>query len=407
MSISEGQYNADWKECTIDELMHVQNGYAFKSSEFVGEEGNTYEVLKMGHIERGGGLRKSPKKDFIPRSDILKKWVLKKNDIVMAMTDMKDNVVILGVPALVDKDDYYALNQRVARLTLKDEKETDIKFIYNYLKWEEFLFDLQSKASSGVQVNLSTATIKESVLKIPPIREQKFIADALSSLDDKIDLLHRQNKTLEAMAETLFRQWFVEGAGDWESGKVSNLIDVLSGFAFKSTSFVENGIYRLMTIKAVQDGYLETNNAARITEVPANMPDYCDLQEGDVLLSLTGNVGRCCLVDDEKLLLNQRVAKLRPKNKRDHAFAYVMFRQISMRAMLEEMAKGTAQANLSPVEMANMAIQIPPDDVLSDFGLAATPMLKKLLFNKREIKTLEKLRDSLLPKLMSGEVRVA
>lgn len=112
------------------------------------------------------------------------------------------------------------------------------------------------------------------------------------------------------------------------------------------------------------------------------------------------------MVDAERLLLNQRVAKLRAKNERDWAFVYVMFRQQSMRQVLEEMGKGTAQSNLSPVEMSNMAMQVPPSDLLEKFSIEITPVLKRVHTNKIQIKTLEKLRDTLLPKLMSGEVRL-
>jgi type I restriction enzyme, S subunit len=83
-----------------------------------------------------------------------------------------------------------------------------------------------------------------------------------------------------------------------------------------------------------------------------------------------------------------------------------MFRQQSMRQALEEMGKGTAQSNLSPVEMSNMAMQVPPSDLLEKFNVETTPVLKKVYTNKIQIKTLEQLRDTLLPKLMSGEVRV-
>lgn len=261
--------------------------------------------------------------------------------------------------------------------------------------------------SGSAQSQITISDLGKVVLNLPPLQEQKAIASVLSSLDDKIDLLHRQNTTLEAMAETLFRQWFVEEAQEnWEDGRVSNLVNILSGFAFKSTSFNDNGEYKLITIKAVQDGYLELNSADKIRELPKNLPSYCVLTHGDILLSLTGNVGRCCIVDAEKLLLNQRVAKLQPKKQRDWAFTYVLFRQASMKLQLEELAKGTAQANLSPIETANMELKIPPDSILESFSLRTRPLLEKLLKNKKQVQTLEKLRDNLLPKLMSGEIRV-
>jgi type I restriction enzyme S subunit len=210
------------------------------------------------------------------------------------------------------------------------------------------------------------------------------------------------------MAETLFRKLFIEDAEEnWKTGKINDLIDILSGFAFKSSIFSSSGTYKLMTIKAIQDGYLETSGADRIEDVPSNMPSYCYLSLGDILLSLTGNVGRCCLVDEEYLLLNQRVAKIYPKNNRDFAFAYILFRRSSTRQMLEEMAKGTAQANLSPIETANIEILIPPKEKLESFNRLCRPLVEKVLFNKKQTKQLEKLRDTLLPKLMNGEVRVA
>jgi type I restriction enzyme S subunit len=397
-----------WQEKKLGEFIDVINGFAFKSENFIDEPNeSTLPIIKIKNVANGDTNLNGTQ--YHHYTNNLSKYVVENGDVLIALTGNHPQAQsqVVGMASRFKLKTNALLNQRVAKVIAKDEKRLGLDFIYFFLKDPNTHQYLASQSSgSANQANISKKDIEGIPFFPPSEAEQKSIASVLSSLDDKIDLLHRQNKTLEAMAETLFRQWFVEGVGDWESGKVSDLIDVLSGFAFKSTSFVENGIYRLMTIKAVQDGYLETNNADRIAEIPANMPSYCNLQEGDILLSLTGNVGRCCLVDDEKLLLNQRVAKLRPKNERDHAFAYVMFRQMSMRSMLEEMAKGTAQANLSPVEMASMAIQIPPDDVLSEFSLAATPTLKKLLFNKREIKTLEKIRDSLLPKLMSGEVRV-
>jgi len=117
-------------------------------------------------------------------------------------------------------------------------------------------------------------------------------------------------------------------------------------------------------------------------------------------------VGRCCLVDSDDLLLNQRVAKLKPKNNRDIAYTYVFFRMEKTKRLLEEMAKGTAQPNLSPVETAEMEILIPSPDKLERFANVANPLIYKLLNNQIQIRTLEKLRDTLLPKLMSGEVRV-
>lgn len=281
-------------------------------------------------------------------------------------------------------------------------------FVYYLSRWQEVRdhAEINLDGTSGRQ-RVPKEAFNDLLVTLPPLPEQRAIAAILSSLDDKIDLLHRQNATLEKMAETLFRQWFVEEVREeWETGKVSDLIKILSGFAFKSSIFVESGKYRLVTIKGVQDGYLELNNADSIEELPSRMPDFCKLQIGDILLSLTGNVGRCCLVDTSDLVLNQRVAKLHPVNERDRAYTYFLFRQPQIKLLLEEMGKGTAQSNLSPIETASMELLIPDEERLNLFSDQATPWLKKMILNKKAIQKLAALRDSLLPKLMSGEVRI-
>ena len=285
---------------------------------------------------------------------------------------------------------------------------SDSDFVY-YLSRSE---DVRSHAehnlegSSGRQ-RVPKEAFENLVLKLPPLDEQKRIAGVLSSLDDKIDLLNRENETLEALAETLFRHYFIETPNpEWKEGKLGDVVDVKSGFAFKGSSFVEGGKYKLVTIKAVQDGFLSLENSDCITEVPSNVKDYCYLKKGDILLSLTGNVGRCCLVDSDGLLLNQRVALLVAKDKRNWPFVYTFFRLQSTKSLLEEMAKGTAQPNLSPVELAKMSFFIPPQNILEQFGREASPIIEKVLSNRQQIQILSTLRDTLLPRLMSGVVKV-
>lgn len=287
------------------------------------------------------------------------------------------------------------------------KKDFNVNYIKYAIKTDDLIFQMYGNTNDTVQPTLNLSLLKELKFTLPSLSEQTAIATILISLDDKIDLLHRQNKTLEQLAETLFRQWFAEEAEEsWEVGKVGDIIKIQSGYAFKSTSFTELGKYKLITIKAVQDGYMELINADKIEDLPERMPTYCILQTGDILLSLTGNVGRCCLVETNDLLLNQRVAKLQPINERDRAFSYFLFRQPKIRQLLKELGKGTAQPNLSPIETSNIELVIPSEKKLSEFSDIANTWLKKLLINKKSIHILTTFRDLLLPKLISGEVRV-
>jgi type I restriction enzyme S subunit len=189
---------------TIEDIATVQNGYSFKSSEFIPEGPDTIEVLKMGHISADGGLRPSPKKDFVKRKDKYEKWILKKRDIILAMTDMKDNVVILGVPALIDHDNKYVLNQRVARIFLNDNSPfEDILILYMQMKEKNFISELQSKGNTGVQVNLGTDTIRQTKLVVPAKEFQKEIMPQLESIFNKLDHNSNHVQQLETLRDTL------------------------------------------------------------------------------------------------------------------------------------------------------------------------------------------------------------
>jgi type I restriction enzyme S subunit len=193
-----------WNIANLSDVAEVQNGYSFSSKDFIDYSENTFEVLKMGHIEKGGGLRANPKKDHVPRAEKLSKFILNKNDIVMAMTDMKDNVVILGVPALIDKNNHYVLNQRVARIFLRTNKVLLNNYLlYIQLKDPENIAILQSKANSGVQVNLTTQTIKDIQIIIPPTDFQKDNTPVLAEIYQKKEANRSQIRTLEKMRNTL------------------------------------------------------------------------------------------------------------------------------------------------------------------------------------------------------------
>jgi len=316
----------------------------------------------------------------------------------------------IGQVGLIPENTYerYVISQSGMKLTVNSNL-IDYEFLFYFFKSKYGQFQiLKYESQVGVpSISNPLTSLKEIEVPVPPLPEQKAIAEVLSSLDDKIDLLHRQNKTLEQMAETLFRQWFVEEAQeDWEEKQLSEYFELLGGFAFKSKDYLDTGQYKVITIKGVQDGFLDTSSAARLNVIPEKVKSYQVLELGDILMSLTGNVGRVCLVDENNCLLNQRVAKIEPLNKRWKPFSYFYFRQRDMIERLTYLSKGSAQLNLSPVETVNQVDLFSDDSVIDRYCDKVTPMYEKIIKNKIQIHTLEKLRDTLLPKLMSGEVRV-
>ena len=308
-------------------------------------------------------------------------------------------------------------------LCIRAKENTDSKYLY-YLLSQQAFFDYVMSGAKGCKMPRGDKKqIMQWPVNIPAIDVQKKVVAILSSLDNKIRLNRRINDNLEEQAKALLKSWFVDFEPfkggkfvdsklgpipeGWSIGKVNDVVQILSGFAFKSETFVQSGPYRLITIKGVQDGYLDISGASYISKVPLKMPAYCNLEIGDILLSLTGNVGRVCIVDRPNLLLNQRVAKLQPRrDKQDLLFVYILFRQDTFKNHLLQIARGTAQLNLSPVETREISIILPPANVLLEFSKIGQYLFDKIALSNQETLRLSALRDTLLPKLMSGELSV-
>jgi len=393
-----------WRECKLGEapldIIDGDRGINYPKQNEFNETGyclflNTKNVTSNGFVfEECYFITKE-------KDGKLGKGKLQKNDIVLTTRGTVGNIAFYS-----DAIPFNNIRINSGMVIIRPKIE-QISPEYTYQLLKNLKYEYNIFATGSAQPQLPIRDLINIPILLPPLPEQRAIASVLGSLDDKIDLLNRENHTLEQMAEALFRQWFIEEADEkWEEGTIANMIDILPGFPFKSDLFTELGKYCLITIKSVQDGHLDISKTDKINDIPSRMPNYCYLKPGDILLSLTGNVGRCCLVDVNNALLNQRVAKLFAKNSRDMAYTYIYFRMEKTKRLLEEMAKGTAQPNLSPVETLRIKMRIPPKSKLELFSSKSNPIIKRILCNKMQIRTLEKLRDTLLPKLMSREVRV-
>ena len=247
-------------------------------------------------------------------------------------------------------------------------------------------------------------------MPLPPLSLQRKVAEILSAYDELIENNTRRIKIVEEMARSLYRVRFVDTcqAGtmpkNWRMKSINDFISIKSGFAFKSSTFTLDGFYGLVTIKNVHDGFFHENVQSRISNLPPNMPEFCHLRTGDILLSLTGNIGRTCLVQGQNYLLNQRVAKLVPLQSQDRAYTYLTFRQPEFQEKLKMISNGVAQQNLSPIETGRLEHALPGRGELDEFAELAEPFVKQILYLFLKNASLRRARDLLLPKLISGDV---
>jgi len=292
---------------------------------------------------------------------------------------------------------------------IPDETRSDLDFVYYTLT--HFQKQLKHIGEGSVQDNINLGTFEDIEFPFPPLPEQKAIASVLSSLDDKIDLLHRQNKTLEAMAETLFRQWFIEEAKeDWEEADLTQLIELQSGYAFKSKDFQESGSFGVIKIKNISGNIIDIGQTDFVAdEIGLATAQRFHVKSGQVLIAMTGaEIGKLGLIPKttKQLLLNQRVGLLVPRFKGAEYLAYLHLKSEFGQDYIENSATGSAQPNISGSLIEACPFPSIDNELLRQCGMQVQIYYEKVKENLGQIQTLENLRDTLLPKLMSGEVRV-
>lgn len=198
-----------WEYSTLESCIDFLNGYAFKSEDLIDEEiPDSYDVFKMGHIKKGGGLNYSGTKSWIPRSDCkeLNRFVLQYGDILMCMTDMKENIALLGHTAFMDIEDKYIVNQRVGLLRPNNHKNVSPYFLYLLTNNAKFLRELRKNAHIGVQVNLSKEDIVNSRIVLAPSEVNEQFASKVKPLFDTIFKNNAEIRILEKLAVSIQTQ---------------------------------------------------------------------------------------------------------------------------------------------------------------------------------------------------------
>ena len=300
---------------------------------------------------------------------------------------------------------------------LRVNEEMDYRYVYYWFLLAGKQGALKQYYTGATIMHMPGQKLKEVVIDKPPLDVQRKIGDYLEAFDDLIENNQKQIKLLEEAAQRIYKEWFVDlrfpGYEDveivdgvpegWTEDTIDSKIDLLSGYAFKSAEFNGEGTYKIVTIKNVKDGQFDGDNVSRMVDIPKKMPEHCKLSDGDILLSLTGNVGRVCIVHGDNYLLNQRVAKIKSDNP---TYAYCLFRSKDMFDKMNNLANGAAQQNLSPIRTGKIKVVFPTDKLISAFEGIVSPMIQEITLLNKTVLLLSQACDRLLPKLMNGEIEV-
>jgi len=313
--------------------------------------------------------------------------------------ELNDRTILLGINGTIGNVALYnnekcILGKSACYFNVKNE--VDKHFIKYVITNKHFQDYIETFAHGTTIMNVSLQTVREYSFKLPPLPEQESIASILSSLDDKIDLLHRQNKTLEALAETLFRQWFVEEAEErWETGKLGDVISIFDSKRVPLSSLERDK----MKVGKLYPYY----GAATIMDY---VNDY--LFDGEYILM--GEDGTVETTDGYPILqmatgrfwVNNHAHIFQAVTPFSNFLIYVFLRQTN----ISNIVTGAVQPKINQENLKSIKFPIPPNEKVREFVLITNSYWEKIKKNNEQIHTLTRLRDTLLPKLMSGEIRV-
>ena len=336
-----------------------------------------------------------------------KRCSIKRGDVFLTRTSETHEELGMSSVALKDYPNA-TFNGFTKRLRPKNISLILPEYAGFYFRSSLFRALVTSMASVTTRASLNNGMLNDLIIVVPPLPEQKAIASVLSSLDDKIDLLHKQNKTLEAIAETLFRQWF-KNCHKWEKVELEYVSKRITDGAHKSPSSVINGL-PMASVKDMHDWGININSCRKISE-----NDYeelvktdCRPLKDDILIAKDGSYLKHVFVAQKDLdvVLLSSIAIIRPNNIYDPILLSIFLKLDSTRLDLENIVTGAVIPRIVLKDFCKFLIPLPPKKLQKEAIIVIKPLIKKCWENIKQIQTLEELRDTLLPKLMSGEIRV-
>lgn len=392
----------EWSVLNVGKIGRVVTGKTppTNNPEYYGDD---YPFVKIPDMTDSVYVNKTNTRISQKGADYLGKAKIPKNSIMVSC------IATIGNVGITSEDSF--TNQQINSL-IPNKDVADFKYLYYFFKLNKEL--LESLGGGGsVYTNISKSKFESMPVVLPGIREQKNISEILSSLDDKIELNRKINSNLEKIASLLFKQWFVDIGNDlprgWKIKPLQEVFDFLEGPGIRNWQYSETGT-RFINIRLINQGDIDVMSANYINQKDVDEKyQHFLLKKDDLVLSASGTLGRSAIVRKNHLplLLNTSVIRFRPRDGISYPF---MYQYLQSKAFLKEqvnLSSGSVQVNFGPTHLKQMSIVVPDDETLARFNKICGSFYKLILFNLDQNNLLQRIRDSLLPRLMSGKIRVS
>lgn len=345
-----------------------------------------------------------------------KDYRLFENDIIIATVgSWADNPnSIVGKVIRVPKSAHNALlNQNAVRLSSNGYVSSDM--LYYKLKDKGFSdYLLNTAQGSANQASITLKDIFSYDILLPSIEEQERIAGILSSLDDKIDLLSRQNATLEALAQTLFRHHFIDSPKpDWKETTLSSYVNCINGVSYTSDE-LRSSTTAMATLKSFhRDGGFKMNGYKEYT---GKYKESQVIHEGDLLVAHTDITQDAAVIGNPVLVISNPkyhqltfsmdLVKVEPIGCLSKELLYLLMRSCSFKEHCLGYANGSTVLHLSKKAIPEYEFYMPTSSIVDMLQHQVVPLVDKIFTNHKQIISLTTIRDTLLPKLMNNEIKI-
>jgi type I restriction enzyme, S subunit len=410
----------DWKEIKLGEICSIKHGWAFKG-EFFTDKGERI-VVTPGNFFEQGGFRLQIGKEKFYSADFPKEYLLKKDDLVIAMTEQGEG--LLGSPALIPIDNKFLHNQRIGLFQDLDENIVCKKFLYYLFFTKEVRGSIASTATGTKVKHTAPKRVYSIKTVLPPVETQQKIASILSAYDDLIENNLRRIKLLEEMAAITYKEWFVNFTIDgqvleideetglpvgWERKRFEDIFTISNGCAFESKDYTTEGTRILRTRDYSSTRFITYSENIFLPSDFSDKFSRYKIKEFDLMLIMVGaSIGNYGIVLQKDLpsLQNQNQWAIRERSGYEsYKFYKIIYAPYFINELLSKRT-GAARDFFRASFLNESSIIVPSREHIDKLNIILEPIFSELnnLFTQNRL--LKESRDILLPRLMNGEITV-